>query len=57
LEGGNRLLAAVLNNVKTELKLSLNKDLGEAAKNVAEGIDPEFANSPPFLFFEIFQRH
>jgi len=57
LEGGNRLLAAVLNNVKTELKLSLNKDLGEAAKNVAEGIDPEFANSPPFFVFEIFQRH
>lgn len=48
-------MAAVLNNVKTELKLSLNKDLGEAAKNVAEGIDPEFANSPPFLFLRYFK--
>jgi len=55
LEGGNRLLASALNNVKAEVKLALNKDLGEAAKAVAETIDPEFANSPPFLFLKYFK--
>jgi len=48
-------LPSVLNNVKVEIKLALNKDLGETAKNVASGIDPGLANLPPFLFLRYFK--
>jgi len=45
----------LLTNIRVELKLSLSNTLGESVKGIAETVDPEFANSPPFLLLRYFK--
>jgi len=45
----------LLTNVRTVLNLSLSSTLGESVKGIAETVDPDFANSPPFLLLKYFK--
>eukprot|EP00825_Cyclidium_porcatum_P046158 TRINITY_DN7194_c0_g1_i3.p2 TRINITY_DN7194_c0_g1~~TRINITY_DN7194_c0_g1_i3.p2 ORF type:complete len:198 (+),score=42.16 TRINITY_DN7194_c0_g1_i3:149-742(+) len=55
LDKGERLGSILLNSCKLDLQLSLGKDIGNKLKEIFATIDPDFANSPPFIFLKYFK--
>lgn len=55
IENGERLGSILLNSCKFEMQLSLYKEIGSKLKEIFSTIDPDFANSPPFLLLKYFK--
>jgi hypothetical protein len=50
MQQGERLLSVLLTSARIVLELQLNKDFGIKLKESVANIEPDFANSPPFVF-------
>lgn len=56
MQSGERILAALLSSSKIEFKAQLDTKLADKVKDVVANFDPDFANSPPFIFLKYFKN-